>query len=158
MDIMEKTYELIDVLDSSSLIKDLAYYKNKILSNRELCSLIDKGNKEKDEYVLMSIKRVLSLYEVAGRKMHTLFTFRHPNTGGIKDERKRIRCAGGGNEPQIAHGIRLPEGLCHRRADLHIGAIPAEFLRKMAGKGRCRHRRVHNPGLPVRSADGPEHL
>ena len=62
MDIMEKTYELIDVLDSSSLIKDLAYYKNKILSNRELCSLIDKGNKEKDEYVLMSIKRDLYKY------------------------------------------------------------------------------------------------
>lgn len=63
MDIINKTYELIDELDSSSLIKDLIYYKNKILENRELCELINKGNKENDEYVLMSIKRALYKYE-----------------------------------------------------------------------------------------------
>ncbi len=63
MDIINKTYELIDELDSSSLIKDLICYKNKILENRELCELINKGNKEKDEYVLMSIKRDLYKYE-----------------------------------------------------------------------------------------------
>lgn len=63
MDIINKTYELIDELDSSSLIKDLIYYKNKILENRELCELINKGNKENDEYVLMSIKRDLYKYE-----------------------------------------------------------------------------------------------
>ena len=62
MDIMEKTYELIDVLDSSSLIKDLTYYKNKILDNKKLCELIDKGNKEEDKYVLMSIKKELYEY------------------------------------------------------------------------------------------------
>ena len=61
MDIMEKTYELIDVLDNSFLIKDLTYYKNKILDNKKLCELIDKGNKEEDKYVLMSIKK--DLYE-----------------------------------------------------------------------------------------------
>ena len=63
MDIINKTYELIDELDSSSLIKDLIYYKNKILENRELCELINKGNKEKDDYILMSIKRDLYKYE-----------------------------------------------------------------------------------------------
>lgn len=62
MDIMNKTYELIDVLDNSSLIKELTYYKNKILDNKELCSLIDRGNKEDDRYVLMSIKKDLYKY------------------------------------------------------------------------------------------------
>lgn len=62
MDIMEKTYELIDVLDNSSLIKDLSYYKNKILDNNKLCELIDKGNKEEDKYILMSIKKELYEY------------------------------------------------------------------------------------------------
>ena len=59
MDIMNKTYELIDVLDNSSLIKDLTFYKNKILNNKELCSLIERGNREEDKYVLMSIKKDL---------------------------------------------------------------------------------------------------
>ena len=62
MDIINKTYELIDVLEESSLIKDLVYYKNKILNNKELCSLIDRGNKEEDKYVLMSIKKDLYKY------------------------------------------------------------------------------------------------
>ena len=59
MDIMNKTYELIDVLDNSSLIKDLTFYKNKILNNKKLCELIKKGNNEEDKYVLMSIKKDL---------------------------------------------------------------------------------------------------
>lgn len=63
MDIINKTYELIDVLDSSSLIRDLTFYKNKILSNEQLCGLINRGNSEKDEYVLMGIKRELYNYE-----------------------------------------------------------------------------------------------
>ena len=62
MDIMNKTYELIDVLDDSSLIRDLIFYKNKILENKELCELIDKGNKEEDKYVLMAIKQELYGY------------------------------------------------------------------------------------------------
>ena len=63
MDIIYKTYELIDMLDNSSLMKDLVYYKNKILENKELCDLIEKGNKEEDKYVLMSIKIKLYKYE-----------------------------------------------------------------------------------------------
>ena len=62
MDIMNKTYELIDVLDNSSLIRDLTYYKEKILSNEKLCALIDRGNSEDDKYVLMSIKKELYEY------------------------------------------------------------------------------------------------
>lgn len=63
MDIINKTYELIDVLDSSSLIKDLLFYKNKILNNKKLCDLIAKGNSEKDDYVLIGIKLELYKYE-----------------------------------------------------------------------------------------------
>ena len=59
---MIKTYELIDVIDNSYLIKELEYYKDKILSNKELCSLIDKGNKEVNDYVLMEIKKELYTY------------------------------------------------------------------------------------------------
>lgn len=62
MDIMNKTYELIDALDNSSLIKDLTVYKEKILSNKKLCDLIDRGNMEEDKYVLMSIKKELYEY------------------------------------------------------------------------------------------------
>lgn len=63
MDIINKTYELIDVLDNSFLIKELIFYKDKIINNKELCKLIDKGNRELDDYVLMSIKRELYKYE-----------------------------------------------------------------------------------------------
>lgn len=62
MDIMNKTYELIDVLDTSSLIKDLTIYKEKIFGNKKLCNLIDSGNREEDKYVLMSIKKELYEY------------------------------------------------------------------------------------------------
>ena len=63
MDIINKTYELIDVLDNSFLIKELIFYKDKIINNKELGNLIDKGNRELDDYVLMSIKRELYKYE-----------------------------------------------------------------------------------------------
>jgi len=73
MDINNKTYELIDVLDNSSLIKDLVFYKNKILNNKELCELIDKGKKEEDNYVLMGIKSDLYKYEEY-KKYQELYT------------------------------------------------------------------------------------
>ena len=62
MDIMAKTYELIEVLDNSSLMKNLDFYKKKILGNNELLELIKRGNEEKDEYILMGIKRELYKY------------------------------------------------------------------------------------------------
>ena len=63
MDIMNKTYELIDVLDNSDLFKELTIYKEKIINNRELRELIDKANKEKDKYKLLSLKKNLYKYE-----------------------------------------------------------------------------------------------
>ena len=58
-EIMKKTYELIDVLDGSDLIKNLEIYKNKISSNKELSDLINKGNNTSDKYLLLDIKRRL---------------------------------------------------------------------------------------------------
>jgi len=63
MDIMNKTYELIDILENSSLFKDLALYKDRIMNNKELRDLIDRGNREEDEYVLLSIKKDLYKYD-----------------------------------------------------------------------------------------------
>ena len=62
MDIMNKTYELIDVLDKSELFKCLSIYKEKIMNNKELSELIDKANKEKDKYKLLSLKQELYKY------------------------------------------------------------------------------------------------
>lgn len=63
MEIMNKTYELIDVLDNSSLIKDLVFYKERIMENKKLCSLIAVGNKEDNEYYFRQIKKELYEYE-----------------------------------------------------------------------------------------------
>ena len=59
MDIMIKTYELIDVLDSSKLILDLVKYKDIILNDKDLRKLIEEGNNTNDEYLLLDIKRRL---------------------------------------------------------------------------------------------------
>lgn len=57
--IIEKTYELIDVLEGSDLIKDIGIYKEKIESNRELSDLIKKGNSINDDYIILDIKSKL---------------------------------------------------------------------------------------------------
>ena len=57
--IMQKTYELIDVLEDSELMKDIGMYRERIESNRELSELIKRGNSIDDEYVLLDIKRRL---------------------------------------------------------------------------------------------------
>ena len=62
MDIMNKTYELIDELDNSSLFKNLSLYKEKIMNNKALRELIDKGNNTSDKYLLLSIKQELYKY------------------------------------------------------------------------------------------------
>lgn len=58
-EIMIKTYELIDVLDSSKLILDLVKYRDIILNNKDLRKLINEGNNTNDEYLLLDIKRRL---------------------------------------------------------------------------------------------------
>lgn len=58
-EIMEKTYELIDVLEESNLIKDLEKYREVIYNNKDLRELIDKGNSTSDDYLLLDIKKKL---------------------------------------------------------------------------------------------------
>ena len=56
-EIMRATFELIDELDNSDLIKELVFYKNKVLNNKELCELINQGKNCDDKYLVMDIKR-----------------------------------------------------------------------------------------------------
>ena len=63
MDIMIKTYELIDVLDKSDLFKELALSKEKIMNNKVLRDLIDKYNNEEDKYIKLSLKQDIYKYE-----------------------------------------------------------------------------------------------
>ena len=63
MEIINKTYELIDVLETSELFKELAIYKEKIMNNKLLRELIDKANNENDKYKLLSLKQELYKYD-----------------------------------------------------------------------------------------------
>ena len=54
--IMECTYEFIDELDNSDIIRDITIYKDKIINNKDLKDLIDKGNNTSDEYIIMGFK------------------------------------------------------------------------------------------------------
>ena len=58
-EIMEKTFELIDALEDSDLIKELDKYKRRISSNESLSKLIKEGNTTSDKYILLDIKRRL---------------------------------------------------------------------------------------------------
>lgn len=60
--IMEKTYELIDVMEKSDLIYDIGVYRDRIIKNKELSDLIKEGNFTSDEYMLLDIKRKLYKY------------------------------------------------------------------------------------------------
>ena len=58
-DIIEATYELLDELDNSDIIKNLIIYKNKVKNNKKLIVLINKGKEETDKYIIMDIKNKL---------------------------------------------------------------------------------------------------
>ena len=58
-EIIRATYELIDYLDESELIKELTKYKNIVKNNKDLCSLIRKGKDTSDKYLIMDIKNRL---------------------------------------------------------------------------------------------------
>ena len=62
-DIMDKTYKLIDVLDSSDIINNLTFYKERIINNNEIQLLIDKGNNTDDDYLKRDIKIKLYKYD-----------------------------------------------------------------------------------------------
>ena len=58
-EIIEVTYELLDELDNSDIIKNLIIYKNKVKNNKKLIVLINKGKEETDKYIIMDIKNKL---------------------------------------------------------------------------------------------------
>ena len=47
-EVIEKTYELLDYLDNSKIVKELATAKNKLLSNQNILNKIKKYQKEKN--------------------------------------------------------------------------------------------------------------
>ena len=61
--VIDKTKKLIEVIDSSDLIKNLDYYKNKVILNSEIMALIDKYHKANDDYEKMSLKEKIYQYE-----------------------------------------------------------------------------------------------
>lgn len=61
--VIDKTKKLIEVIDSSDLIKNLDYYKNKVVCNNDIMNLINKYNKSNDDCEKMDIKMRVYKYE-----------------------------------------------------------------------------------------------
>ena len=60
--IMEKTFELIDAMDESEMIKELEKYKRQVLENKEIQELLKVGNSTSIEYEQLEIKKKLYEY------------------------------------------------------------------------------------------------
>ena len=60
--IMEKTFELIDAMDESEMIKKLEESKRKVLENKEIQELLKVGNNTSIEYEQLEIKKKLYKY------------------------------------------------------------------------------------------------
>ena len=57
--IIKKTYDLIDVLDNSTLIKELSYYKEKVLNDKYILNLINKYNNSNNNEEKITMKKEL---------------------------------------------------------------------------------------------------
>ena len=57
--IIKKTYDLIDILDNSSLIKELSYYKNKVINDNYILNLINKYNNSNNNEEKITMKKEL---------------------------------------------------------------------------------------------------
>lgn len=60
--VIDKTKKLIDSFENSELIKNLDYYKRKVVSNKELLDLIHEYNKSTDNYEKLYIKEKIYKY------------------------------------------------------------------------------------------------
>ena len=58
-EIINKTFELIDVLEESSLIKELSYYKNIIMKDTYILDKVKKINDSKYDYEITKLKKEL---------------------------------------------------------------------------------------------------
>jgi len=61
--VIDKTKKLIEVIDESELIKNLDYYKNKIILNEEIMNMIDEYNNSNDDYEKLFMKEKIYKYE-----------------------------------------------------------------------------------------------
>ena len=61
--VIQKTKHLIEVIEESELIKNLEYYKNKVVINKEIMTLIDKYNNSNDDYEKISLKEKIYKYD-----------------------------------------------------------------------------------------------
>ena len=57
--IIKKTYDLIDTLDNSDLIKELSYYKDKVLNDKYILNLINKYNNSNNNEEKITLKKEL---------------------------------------------------------------------------------------------------
>lgn len=62
-EVIYRTKKLIEALDSSELIENLSFFKQKVIDNSELMELIKKYNSTVDEYELLDLKRKIYSYE-----------------------------------------------------------------------------------------------
>ncbi len=58
-EIIEKTYQLLDALDNSEVIKKLTYYKQKLEQDEEVLSLVKKINNEMDSNKKIELRKQL---------------------------------------------------------------------------------------------------
>ncbi len=60
-DIIVKTYELLDALDDSEMMRNLVYYRDRLLMNKRVMSLVKQGQESKYDYEKIKVKK--ELYE-----------------------------------------------------------------------------------------------
>jgi len=67
-EIITATYNFLDTLDNSTLIKKLTKYKNNILKNKQVLSLINNIKQEKNSNIIIQKRK--KLYENNDYKMY----------------------------------------------------------------------------------------
>ena len=67
-EIITSTYNFLDALDNSNIIKNLTKYKQKLLKNKKLLSLIKEIKQETDKDILIQKRKIL--YQNNNYKMY----------------------------------------------------------------------------------------
>lgn len=61
--VIDKTKKLIEVMESSEVIRNLDYYKNRVILNSEIMSLLDEYNNSNDDYEKVFLKEKIYKYD-----------------------------------------------------------------------------------------------
>ena len=56
-EIINATYNFLDTLDNSDLIKNLTIYKNKLLQDKDILTKIDNLKKETDNFKIIELRK-----------------------------------------------------------------------------------------------------